>query len=86
MFPNQLSLGQQRRLALAWTFAGKPDPLIVDEPFVSLDTGTANEMLSLTEQLIAQTGLAKNLVTYAAREAERLATRIPSLARDPATT
>ncbi|MGI9357218.1 MAG: ATP-binding cassette domain-containing protein [Rhizobiaceae bacterium] len=70
MFTNQLSLGQQRRLALAWTFAGKPDALIMAEPFVSLDTGTANEMLSLTEQLIAETSLAKIAVTHAAHEAK----------------
>jgi len=80
MFPNQLSLGQQRWLALARAFAGQPDLLIMDEPFVSLDTETANEMLSLTEQLITETKPATIFVTHAAHEADRLATRVLSLA------
>jgi len=54
MFPRQLSLGQQRRLALARAFAGQPDLLIMDEPFVSLDQDTADEMISLTEALLSQ--------------------------------
>ena len=41
-FPGQLSLGQQRRLSLARAFAGRPELLIMDEPFVSLDAATGN--------------------------------------------
>ncbi|PUB19422.1 ABC transporter ATP-binding protein [Yoonia sediminilitoris] len=85
LFPGQLSLGQQRRLSLARGFAGRPDLLIMDEPFVSLDAKAADEMLALTERLIAQTKPATIFVTHAIAEAERLATRVLTLHGAPAT-
>ncbi|MCA1409052.1 ABC transporter ATP-binding protein [Ensifer sp. IC3342] len=85
LFPGQLSLGQQRRLALARAFAGRPDLLVMDEPYVSLDPRTAEEMLALTEALIAETGPAVILVTHSESEAQRLARRCLRLAGRPAT-
>jgi NitT/TauT family transport system ATP-binding protein len=75
LYPRQLSLGQQRRLALARAFAAGPDLLLMDEPFVSLDAARVAEMLALTERLIAAARPATVFVTHAAAEAERLATR-----------
>nr|WP_143514498.1 ABC transporter ATP-binding protein [Primorskyibacter flagellatus] len=83
-FPGQLSLGQQRRLALARAFAGSPEFLLMDEPFVSLDAETAEQMLSLTEALIAEAKPATLFVTHARSEADRLATRILELSGTPA--
>ncbi|QHQ36489.1 ABC transporter ATP-binding protein [Algicella marina] len=85
LFPGQLSLGQQRRLALARAFAGQPDLLIMDEPFVSLDADKADEMMTLTETLIREANPATIFVTHAREEAERLATRILRLGGEPAT-
>ena len=85
LFPGQLSLGQQRRLALARAFAGRPQLLIMDEPFVSLDPATTDDMLTLTEALIAESGPATILVTHARDEAERLADHILVLGGSPAT-
>lgn len=85
LFPGQLSLGQQRRLALARAFAGRPALLVMDEPYVSLDPQTAEEMLELTEALIAETGPAIILVTHSEAEATRLAKRTLRLAGRPAT-
>ncbi len=76
LFPRQLSLGQQRRLALARAFATRPQLLLLDEPFVSLDGPLVAEMLALTEALIAQARPATLFVTHSTAEAERLATRI----------
>ncbi|SIO47194.1 NitT/TauT family transport system ATP-binding protein [Rhodovulum sp. ES.010] len=84
-YPGQLSLGQQRRLALARAFAGPPELLIMDEPFVSLDAETAETMLALTETLIAEARPATLFVTHARAEAERLADRILLLEGTPAT-
>ena len=84
-FPGQLSLGQQRRLALARAFAAGPALLLMDEPFVSLDPGLADEMMTLFTALRARRPLATLLVTHDAVEAERLATRILRLGGRPAT-
>ncbi len=84
-FPNQLSLGQQRRLSLARAFAGDPELLLLDEPFVSLDAELADEMMTLFETLRAKRNVATLLVTHTMEEAERLATRILRLSGAPAT-
>lgn len=83
LFPGQLSLGQQRRLALARAFAGAPAFLIMDEPFVSLDPQTAEAMLALTERLIATHRPAVLFVTHDLSEAQRLAPRILRLEAGP---
>lgn len=85
LFPGQLSLGQQRRLALARAFVGSPDFLVMDEPFVSLDSKTAEIMLALTETLISEVRPATFFVTHSQAEATRLATRIHTLSGAPAT-
>lgn len=83
-FPNQLSLGQQRRLGLARAFACRPDLLLMDEPFVSLDEARAREMMALFEGLRVRHRTATLLVTHDPREAERLADRILRLGGRPA--
>ena len=83
-FPDQLSLGQQRRLSLARAFAGKPDVLLMDEPFVSLDADLSDEMMTLFERLRDSHPVATLMVTHAIPEAERLATRILELSGQPA--
>lgn len=84
LFPGQLSLGQQRRLALARAFARPPDLLIMDEPFTSLDPETAERMLTLTETLLAATRPATLFVTHNRAEARRLSDRILRLDGAPA--
>lgn len=84
MFPDQLSLGQQRRLALARAFAGEPEVMFLDEPFVSLDPAMADEMMCLFTRLRARRALATVLVTHSETEAERLASRVLSLSGSPA--
>lgn len=84
-YPNRLSLGQQRRLALARAFAIKPDLLLMDEPFVSLDPELVDEMMALFAQLRDAHGVATILVTHVEEEARRLADRVVRLAGSPAT-
>ncbi|SHE42322.1 NitT/TauT family transport system ATP-binding protein [Loktanella atrilutea] len=84
-FPDQLSLGQQRRLALARAFACDPDLMLLDEPFVSLDAAAAEEMMGLFADLRARRNMAGILVTHDAAEARRLATRTLTLSGRPAT-
>ncbi|MCF8481283.1 MAG: ABC transporter ATP-binding protein [Rhodospirillum sp.] len=84
-YPRQLSLGQQRRVALARAFRAQPDVLLLDEPFASLDRASAEDMIALTEALIAETRPAILFVTHSEAEAARLATRIIRLSGQPAT-
>jgi NitT/TauT family transport system ATP-binding protein len=73
--PAALSLGQQRRLALARAMAARPDLLLLDEPFVSLDPALVDGMMDLVAGLQARHGFAAMLVTHARAEADRLARR-----------
>ncbi|MEP2892730.1 ABC transporter ATP-binding protein [Tateyamaria sp.] len=83
-FPQQLSLGQQRRLSLARAFAIKPDLLLMDEPFVSLDPNLVEDMIALFQRLQHRHSVATILVTHVAAEAKRLSDRIITLSGSPA--
>lgn len=83
-FPQQLSLGQQRRLSLARAFAIEPDLLLMDEPFVSLDAELVEEMMALLQRLQKRHGVATLLVTHVAAEARHLSDRILTLSGSPA--
>lgn len=82
--PDQMSLGQQRRLALARAFAADPALLLMDEPFVSLDAKLCDEMMALFERLRARKNVATVLVTHSEKEAHRLASRSLILEGSPA--
>lgn len=84
-WPRQLSLGQQRRLALARAFAARPDILLMDEPFASLDSETRDRMLDLTARLLDASGAGLILVTHDPAEGARLGARPLTLAGSPAT-
>ncbi len=84
MFPDQLSLGEQRRLSLARAFANDPTVLFMDEPFVSLDPAMADEMMALFARLRARHKTATVLVTHSQSEAQKLASRILILGETPA--
>ncbi|MGB0085499.1 MAG: ABC transporter ATP-binding protein [Rhodomicrobiaceae bacterium] len=83
-FPGQLSLGQQRRLALVRAFAAKPRLLLLDEPFASLDEATAASMIALTSRMLAGRRITCLLVTHAAEEAVALTNRALLMAGRPA--
>ncbi len=83
-FPQQLSLGQQRRLALARAFAIRPDLLLMDEPFVSLDPELVEDMMALFQRLQQGHRVATIFVTHVAAEAKYLSDRILTLSGSPA--
>ncbi|MBD3764577.1 MAG: ATP-binding cassette domain-containing protein [Rhodobacterales bacterium] len=84
-YPAALSGGQQRRLALARALAVGPDLLLMDEPFASLDPGTAAAMMALFACLRAGRPMATLIVTHSMAEAQTLADRILRLGGSPAT-
>ncbi|MDQ0347778.1 ABC transporter ATP-binding protein [Ancylobacter vacuolatus] len=82
-YPERLSLGQQRRVALARAFAIEPDVLLMDEPFVSLDEAGAARLRDLLRRLLAGRPATVLFVTHDRREAVELASRIVVLEGTP---
>ena len=82
-FPNQLSGGMQRRVALARAFAVRPELLLMDEPFISLDAPTATRLRGLLLTLWAELRPTVLFVTHHLREALALADRVLFLSKGP---
>lgn len=84
-FPGQLSLGQQRRVALARALAANPQTLILDEAFASLDEETAKRMHKLLKRVLSENSFVTFLVTHNLEEAVEMADRVLVLGGAPAT-
>ncbi|TAL77602.1 MAG: ATP-binding cassette domain-containing protein [Beijerinckiaceae bacterium] len=82
-FPGELSLGLARRVALARAFVVKPDLLVLDEPFVSLDILLAERLRDELATLVERTQVTTLLVTHGIEEAVRLADSILLLGGRP---
>jgi putative ABC transport system ATP-binding protein len=72
-YPEQLSGGQQQRVAIARTLSPRPALVLADEPTGNLDEATADAVLTLLRDLVAETGAGLILVTHS----ERLAALMP---------
>lgn len=75
-WPNQLSGGEQQRVALARSLVREPALLLADEPFGALDALTRIRMHVLLKELCARHRPAVLLVTHDVDEAISLADRI----------
>lgn len=83
--PGQLSLGMARRAALARCLAVKPDLLLLDEPFASLDPVMAGELNALIAGILdSHPDMAMICVTHDGGDAEILANRLWYLDGKPA--
>jgi NitT/TauT family transport system ATP-binding protein len=83
-YPGELSLGLARRVALARAFAVKPDLLVLDEPFVSLDAKLAARLRAELVELVSRARVTTLLVTHSVEEAIGLADRVVLLSASPA--
>lgn len=83
-YPNRLSGGMQRRVALARAFAVRPSLLLLDEPFVSLDLPVATRLRALLLELWADYAPTVLFVTHDLPEALALGDRVIFLATSPA--
>jgi iron(III) transport system ATP-binding protein len=63
-YPHQLSGGQQQRVALARAMAPRPELLLLDEPFSSLDVELREKLAREVRQILKQDGLTALLVTH----------------------
>lgn len=68
-YPHQLSGGQQQRVALARAIAPRPDVLLLDEPFSSLDAELRGQLAQEVRELLKRDGMTALLVTHDQEEA-----------------
>jgi iron(III) transport system ATP-binding protein len=67
--PHQLSGGQQQRIALARALAPRPQLLLLDEPFSSLDVDLRERLALDVRAILKQTGITALFVTHDQMEA-----------------
>jgi len=84
-YSEMISLGVQRRAALARAFVLEPELLLMDEPFVSLDDPTAYALRELLVELWSARPTTVLFVTHDRPEAVMLGTRILRLSSGAAT-
>jgi len=75
-YPEQLSGGQQQRVAIARTLAPKPKLVLADEPTGNLDEATAETVMDLMLELVAETQAGLLMVTHSERLAGRMQRRV----------
>jgi len=75
-YPSQISGGQKQRTAIARTMVLKPDLLLMDEPFTSLDLKTRGSLQNLILELDRESKVTRITVTHNLEEAVYLGKKI----------
>ena len=75
-YPHELSGGEQQRVALARSIIAKPDLLLLDEPFSSLDLNLKEEVRDDTLHLLQKSNISVLLVTHDPFEAMFISNQI----------
>lgn len=63
-YPNEISGGQQRRVAISRAFVNEPKIVIADEPTGDLDEATESEVMSLFDKMRRERNLTILMVTH----------------------
>ncbi|MFI5622912.1 ABC transporter ATP-binding protein [Nocardioides sp. NPDC051685] len=82
-YPWQLSGGMQQRVAIARALSYKPDLLLMDEPFASVDAQTRFDLEDLILRVRDEFGITVVLVTHDIDEAIYLGDRVVALTGSP---
>lgn len=78
-YPTELSGGEAQRVALARALAPKPEVLLLDEPFSSLDPELRERVRELTTQVLRQSNTTTLFVTHHHEDAHQTGDRIAQL-------
>ncbi|MEX2694647.1 ABC transporter ATP-binding protein [Rhizobium mongolense] len=71
-YPEQLSAGQQQRVAIGRTLAARPPLVLADEPTGNLDEATGDAVLGIMLALTKSADAALLMVTHSSRLAQML--------------
>lgn len=71
-YPNQMSGGEQQRVAIALALANDPEILLADEPTGAVDTRTSDHIQTLFRELNEKLGITIIIVTHDNKLAERV--------------
>jgi len=82
-YPSQISGGERQRTAICRTLALKPDILLMDEPFSSLDAIIREDLQQLTMALCREQAITLIIVTHALEEAAVIGKKILLLGKPP---
>ncbi|WP_460772977.1 ABC transporter ATP-binding protein [Microbacterium sp. GXF7504] len=85
LYPWQMSGGMQQRVAIARALAYRPEVLIMDEPFASVDAQTRADLEDLMLDLRNRLGVTIVLVTHDIDEAVYLSDTVIVISGRPAT-
>lgn len=69
--PSQLSVGQQQRVAIARSLAGRPKLLLADEPTANIDPANQQTIIDLIRETCREEQVALLLVTHSMQVAEQ---------------
>jgi ABC-type nitrate/sulfonate/bicarbonate transport system ATPase subunit len=83
VYPQRLSVGMARRVALARALMVRPSLLLLDEPFAALDPALAQRMARLLADELRRLRPTTLLVIHSPDEAQALADRVIVLAGSP---
>ena len=73
---TKLSYGNQRRLEIARALATKPKLLLLDEHTAALDPKSADQIIQLSDKVIARDKLTTLMVTHSMQQAVNLGDRL----------
>ena len=82
-YPNTISGGMRRKVSLARAFVNNPEVLLMDEPFISLDQPTTEELYKVLIDYWGKNPTTVIFITHNLKEALLLGDRILFLTKRP---